>query len=1044
MRVRGADAGGPRKRSVAVAILCATTAVLVGLELRSRSSLTDAVARALPAPRDGEPRFALTRQPALESADLEKAERASIRIRQALAGERSADALRASALLDLEPGFGQPAIARAILRLEEAVGLDPDDASLWNDLAVAHMRRAKASDSPFDDLRALELTQQALRLDSLNPETRFNYALILERVFLLARAHDAFQYVLRENNSRSLREFARTRLHFIDSVRATPQWNLDEASLAALSDSALRSLVHAVPQSARENLAGKLLPGWAELTLQSGAAGARKELAIAQQVAAHITERTTDHTFTELLEAAARPQPADSLRELARGVLDYAEGRRLYVKALFAQAAPFLSRAERELAAQAPALARLAGLEGAGVHMYAGRYETAETILGNALREVDPARFPVLVARAHYLLGLSQSRRGEQQSAIQEFQAAAALYSKLGERTNAALSTTWSAELLARLGYEEEALRTWLRQLGELQRGGATTGLHDSLVTLGRAIGQHGLREAAITVHSEGLAVASQTGRPKDLVEALLELARAELALNRTDSAALHIGLARPHFPELTDPIMRDRAEANLAAAEGHLRVSSNPGDAVTSLNTAVDHFRRQRNVINLARTLTLRANAFENGGNLQRASVDLDSAIDVVVAEGISLKDPQLRHSLLEASTNTFDNLIRIEVGRGRPDAAFHYLERSRRDFSLQPSRVDGSVAGGSALQNVQRALADSTALIEYGVLSDRLLIWAITRDSVLFRAVATSRLTLADEIDRFIRLIQQAEDKTALNSAASRLHDLLIAPVLPAIRSARELIIVPDMALQTLPFAALRSRESAPYLVEQFALKTLASAAALEEKRVQKRLGSTARVLIVGEPSLTPELQRTFPPLRFAAAEIEQVSTLYPSAARFSGSTATVTNVLGRLGDANILHFAGHARYRADDPDASYLLLAADHSRDGFLHAAELRTLRLPDLQLVILSACSTASRAESRIGGLSGLAGSFRAAGAYGVVGSLWEVDDAATRDLLVAFYSALQRVGDPARALREAQLELIRSGSAALADPRSWSAFRYEGA
>jgi len=57
---------------------------------------------------------------------------------------------------------------------------------------------------------------------------------------------------------------------------------------------------------------------------------------------------------------------------------------------------------------------------------------------------------------------------------------------------------------------------------------------------------------------------------------------------------------------------------------------------------------------------------------------------------------------------------------------------------------------------------------------------------------------------------------------------------------------------------------------------------------------------------------------------------------------------------------------------------------------------------------------------------------------VISTLWSVDDAKSKDLMVAFYKDLMRNGgDAAAALRHAQLALMRQHNAS--DPYYWAGF-----
>jgi CHAT domain-containing protein len=95
-----------------------------------------------------------------------------------------------------------------------------------------------------------------------------------------------------------------------------------------------------------------------------------------------------------------------------------------------------------------------------------------------------------------------------------------------------------------------------------------------------------------------------------------------------------------------------------------------------------------------------------------------------------------------------------------------------------------------------------------------------------------------------------------------------------------------------------------------------------------------------------------------------------------------------------------------------------------------------------LAVLSGCRTALGREVRGEGLVGLSQSFLAAGASGVVASLWNVDDRATAALMDRFYDELLRHDrSPAEALRLAQLSL--RSVPRWKSPYYWGAFVLQG-
>ena len=121
--------------------------------------------------------------------------------------------------------------------------------------------------------------------------------------------------------------------------------------------------------------------------------------------------------------------------------------------------------------------------------------------------------------------------------------------------------------------------------------------------------------------------------------------------------------------------------------------------------------------------------------------------------------------------------------------------------------------------------------------------------------------------------------------------------------------------------------------------------------------------------------------------------------------------------------------------------LLLAPDPETraPGELYAFEIERQALPQVRLVVLAACGTAAGETWRLEGTLSVARPFLAAGVPAVVASLWDVDDTTSRRFFVAFHRNLLAAGDPATALRETQLTLLRGSDATLAHPSSWAGF-----
>jgi len=150
--------------------------------------------------------------------------------------------------------------------------------------------------------------------------------------------------------------------------------------------------------------------------------------------------------------------------------------------------------------------------------------------------------------------------------------------------------------------------------------------------------------------------------------------------------------------------------------------------------------------------------------------------------------------------------------------------------------------------------------------------------------------------------------------------------------------------------------------------------------------------------------------------------------------------------LANYRVVHFATHGFLDLTHPGLSGLALSLydDNGRpvDGFLRLNDIFNLKLP-VQLVVLSACKSGQGKLVKGEGLVGLTRGFMYAGAASLTVSLWEVDDAATSELMIRFYKRLL-AGEhlrPATALRAAQLSVMKETR--WEHPYYWAPFTVEG-
>lgn len=335
---------------------------------------------------------------------------------------------------------------------------------------------------------------------------------------------------------------------------------------------------------------------------------------------------------------------------------------------------------------------------------------------------------------------------------------------------------------------------------------------------------------------------------------------------------------------------------------------------------------------------------------------------------------------------------------------------------------------------ENIQPDLAHDTLLLEYFFIQDKIVLFAVTNQSIRSTTLACS----VAEVESSLRFLQMnfnlamrgVEDEDLVVEAQDLLHELynhLLTPVRDQLGAYCHLVIVPHGFLHKLPFHALH--DGATYLIEQHTISYLPSASLLRYCR-----RSPAR-----PAQLTPTRRKTMLAFGYgwqgqlpaAESEAQNVAALLGGVA-YTGAAATVTTFQTVAATADLLHLATHGEFRADDPLYSYLLLA-----EGRLTTLDIFNLRL-QATLVTLSACDTG---QSLIGGgdeLLGLLRAFLYAGAASVVVSHWRIEDAATRRLMERVYRQLAAGESKAAALRTAQCHALTHNGLPT-HPHSWAAF-----
>jgi len=414
-----------------------------------------------------------------------------------------------------------------------------------------------------------------------------------------------------------------------------------------------------------------------------------------------------------------------------------------------------------------------------------------------------------------------------------------------------------------------------------------------------------------------------------------------------------------------------------------------------------------------------------------------------IAVASGRRFAQDALIHLLLKLDAQFPDS--------GYAAEAFHWAERARAR-SLLDIVADGSGAAAQPLTLEQaraQVTRDGRAFLEYSVGDSSTALWVITaRGTNHYRL--PSRRALQPRIEQLRRALAdpgRAGSRSAVQ-ASSALYTMLIEPAAVPLAKATRLVISSDGPLALIPFEALltkdpgENREPAPadWLGSRVAIAYAFSATTWSARRESAAPG--VGVVAVGNPDFGPG-PPALAPLPNTALELESLRTLAGRQpfTELAGAAATRAALLAQpaLPTSRLVHVATHGVADVNEPARSGLFLAPASvgGPPGFLSLGDISGLRL-DATLVTLSACETGLGQLARGEGVIGLPRAFAAAGARGVMVSLWRVNDASTAALMRTFYTSWMKKGESADlALAHARRQLMKSPGTR--SPHHWAPF-----
>ena len=674
-------------------------------------------------------------------------------------------------------------------------------------------------------------------------------------------------------------------------------------------------------------------------------------------------------------------------------------------------------------------------------------------------------------------LGYARNLLGEYRLSLAERDEALTISRSLGDTLGEAYGIYGRAEVLWRVGELQNALTEYDRSLALWRKLGNLTYQAQSLNALGLVNTDLGRYAAAqqdyddaleiwkkledrpgrmMTVNNAGLLReehADHAGARQQFTEALRIAsdlkdlrARAYMLQNIGDTWAAQGGHERAiGYYEQSIAIKTDlhdvQAEAGSRRRLGLSLIALNRlADSAVALQKALTIARRISDRTGEAQSLAALARWNAASGLAPAGEQQIREAVSLIETTRLELHGRELRTSFFARERDFYDLAIDLALAAGGsgPQSAFIWSERSRARSILDTAQR--SAVGIASVASIQGQLLNpGTALVEYSVNQDRAIAFVVTQSDV--RAVRLA-------IPLFTPGIHTAAEYARLASAVW--WPLALPPEI------RSVAIAAEGSLARIPFAALPASPSGQYLIEKYQLSAIPSASLILARRVQRP--QPPGVAVFADPvfsSADPRIPMQYrgkssgddlASLRFTREEARELAHLGGTqTAEWSGFDATATALRAAAAQPGaILHIGTHALVETSDPLATRLVFSR-FDRKGQPQSGELRLAEIFGLtlrrDLVVLAGCRTGDGTEVRGEGLSSLSRAFLYAGAHGVIGTLWDVNDRMASHLIRHFYRSIFEDGlAPAAALRAAQIAMLRQENAGNYD---WAAFVYSG-
>jgi CHAT domain-containing protein/Tfp pilus assembly protein PilF len=587
------------------------------------------------------------------------------------------------------------------------------------------------------------------------------------------------------------------------------------------------------------------------------------------------------------------------------------------------------------------------------------------------------------------------------------------------------------------LGDFDRALQSFQRAAAQAHSCGATDGEIRWLRGAGLSLSRLGNHKQAQSYYEQALQASLEAGDPSRVSEIESALALLFLQLKQFDLARARADDALKSSHEVGDTL--SILDASLVRALVEVPASDSAEVERALLQVVADsaeapsiRWQAQNALANLYATEHLN----------QQADLWHRKSIATLETQRTLVRDEEQRLPFLANGDDLYRDYAEFLIATRRSDDALHLLDGARaktlKESLGNKKQVSPSVVYGPSAITRQGV----GVILFYSLGPQRSYLWAVDRGGThLFTLPTEAEITA--RINRYQEAILKSRDPLAdANVDALWLYDKLVAPADAIVANDSRVLVIPDGSLNGLNFETLlkRTPQGIHYWIDDVSLTTAASFQLLSSASPEVSHAAVGKLLLIGDPL---PAGGEYTSLTHAPAELANVEHYFPAGERTTLARAAAVPsayAAAKPDQYAYLHFVAHGMASSERPlDSAIVLSPPPNDPDHFkLYARDILAHPL-HARLVTISACYGSGVRNYASEGMVGLTWAFLSAGAHQVIGTLWEVNDSSTPQLMQQMYQGLSEGQTPDKALRAAKLSMVHS-QGVFRKPLYWAPFQ----